>query len=200
MWALTIVNALWLALVIAIYAVPLPERATSWSVTVEYRDGKPAHVFLSADDKWRLPVELDKVDPQLIRALVALEDKRFWDHNGVDAAAIVRAAWSDLVAMRRVSGGSTLSMQLARLLEPRRRTIPNKLVDMFRALQLDARMSKREILAAYLARTPYGRNLEGIESAAWSYFGHGAGHQINPECGSTSATTNTTTMPIQIAT
>ncbi len=176
MWAITAVNLLWLALVIAVYAVPLPDRSTTWSVTVEYRDGKPAHVFLSKDHKWRLPVALDTVDPQFITALVALEDKRFWDHNGVDPLAIVRAAWSDITAMRRVSGGSTLSMQLARLLEPRPRTIPNKVVDMFRALQLDARMSKREILGAYLSRTPYGKNLEGIESAAWSYFGHDARH------------------------
>jgi penicillin-binding protein 1C len=176
MWAITVLNALWIALVVAIYAVPLADRTTTWSVTVDYRDGKPAHVFLSRDHKWRLPVALDAVDPRFIHALVALEDKRFWDHQGVDPLAIVRAAWSDLVAMRRVSGGSTLSMQLARLLEPRRRTIPNKLVDMFRALQLDARMSKREILAAYLSRTPYGKNLEGIESAARSYFGHDAQH------------------------
>jgi len=176
MWAVTVLNALWLVLVVAVYAVPLPDRTTTWSLTVEYRDGKPAHVFLSEDDKWRLPVALDKVDPQLVRSLVALEDKRFWDHHGVDPLAIVRAAISDVLAWRRVSGGSTLSMQLARLLEPRARTIPNKLVDMFRALQLDARLSKHEILAGYLGRTPYGRNLEGVETAAWSYFGHSAAH------------------------
>jgi penicillin-binding protein 1C len=176
LWAVTVLNALWLALVIAIYVVPLPDRRIGWSTSVEYRDGHPAHVFLSADDKWRLPVELERVDPAFVRALVALEDKRFWSHHGVDPIAIGRAAITDVVHLRRVSGGSTLSMQLARLLEPRRRTIPNKLVDMFRALQLDARMSKREILEHYLARTPYGRNVEGIASAAWSYFGHGAQH------------------------
>jgi penicillin-binding protein 1C len=176
MWAFTVLNALWLALVIALYAVPLPAHGLGWSVSVEYRDGQPAHVFLSPDEKWRLPVELARVDPALVRALVALEDKRFWSHHGVDPIAIARAAITDVVHLRRVSGGSTLSMQLARLLEPRRRTIPNKLVDMFRAMQLDARMPKREILEHYLARTPYGRNVEGIESAAWSYFGHGAQH------------------------
>ena len=82
-------------------------------------------------------------------------------HDGVDPIAIVRAAWTDVTRARRVSGGSTLSMQLARLLEPRPRTIPNKLIDMFRALQLDARMSKREILEHYLARTPYGAQRRG---------------------------------------
>jgi penicillin-binding protein 1C len=176
MWALTIVNALWLLLVIAIYAVPLPAHTLRWSTSVEYRDGHPAYVFLADDDKWRLPVELSRIDPELVESLVALEDKRFWSHPGVDPMAIARAAITDVVHLRRVSGGSTLSMQLARLLEPRPRTIRSKLVDMFRAVQLDARMTKREILEHYLARTPYGRNVEGIESAAWSYFGHGAQH------------------------
>ena len=176
MWTFTVLNALWLVLVVALYVVPLPQHALVWSVSVEYRDGRPAHVFLSSDEKWRLPVELERVDPKLVESLVALEDKRFWSHHGVDPIAISRAAITDVVHLRRVSGGSTLSMQLARLLEPRRRTIPSKLVDMFRALQLDARLSKREILEHYLARTPYGKNVEGIESAAWSYFGHGAQH------------------------
>ncbi|HEY5926190.1 MAG TPA: transglycosylase domain-containing protein, partial [Kofleriaceae bacterium] len=160
----------------AVYAVPLPERANDWSVTVEYRDGQPAHVFLTDDEKWRLPVSLDRVDPKLVTALIALEDKRFWDHDGVDPLAVARAAWSNVTRGRRVSGGSTLTMQLARLLEPRERSVPNKVVDMFRAMQLDLRLSKREILEEYLARTPYGDNVEGIESAAWTYFGHGAQH------------------------
>jgi penicillin-binding protein 1C len=176
MWLVTAVNALWLGLVIALYLVPMPKRELSWSVSVDYRDGEPAFVFLSEDEKWRLPVELDKVDPKFVEALVALEDKRFWSHAGVDPIAILRATWSDVSQMRRVSGGSTLSMQLARLLEPRKRTIPNKVVDMFRALQLDARMSKEQILAHYLSRTPYGRNIEGIDSAARTYFGHSAQH------------------------
>lgn len=175
-FAITILNALFLMLFVLVYALPLPERAGGWSVAVEYRDGTTAHVFLSSDDKWRLPVDLDRVDPKLIEALVALEDKRFWSHDGVDPRAIGRAAWSNVSSGRRVSGGSTLTMQLARLLEPRPRTIPNKLLDMFRAVQLDLRLTKREILEEYLARTPYGENVEGIESAAWTYFGHGAQH------------------------
>ncbi|MBS1122313.1 MAG: penicillin-binding protein [Deltaproteobacteria bacterium] len=172
----TFVNAVFLALLLLAFAVPLPARDDGWSVVVEYRDGRPAYVFLSPDDKWRLQVELERVDPKLVEALVALEDKRFWSHDGVDPVAIGRAAWTNLTHARRVSGGSTISMQLARLLEPRPRTVPNKLVDMFRALQLDLRLSKREILEAYLARTPYGENVEGVESAAWAYFGHAAQH------------------------
>ncbi|MBA3540981.1 MAG: transglycosylase domain-containing protein, partial [Deltaproteobacteria bacterium] len=178
-WALRLVtagNLAVLAILALAYLVPLPDRGDGWSTVVEYRDGRPAHVFLSPDEKWRLPVALDRVDPKLLESLVALEDKRFWSHDGVDVLAIARAAWTDVTRRRKVSGGSTLSMQLARLLEPRARTIPNKLIDMFRAVQLDLRLSKREILGEYLARTPYGANVEGIESAAWSYFGHAAAH------------------------
>jgi penicillin-binding protein 1C len=176
LWTVTVVNALWLVLVVMIYVIPLPERGAGWSVVVEYRDGRPAYVFLSPDDKWRLQTSLDRLDPKFVDALVALEDKRFWSHHGVDPIAVGRAAWSNLVHGKRVSGGSTLSMQLARLLEPRARTIPNKLLDMFRAVQLDVRLSKRDILEEYLSRTPYGENVEGVESAAWSYFGHGPQH------------------------
>ncbi len=176
LWALTAGNALLLAALLLAFVVPLPDRTTVPSVVVEYRDGRPAFVFLSPDDKWRLAVELDRVDPKLVDALVALEDQRFWRHDGVDAIAIARAAITNAAAGRVVSGGSTLTMQLARLLEPRPRTVRSKLIDMFRAVQLDLRLSKREIVEAYLARTPYGGNVEGVESAAWSYFGHGARH------------------------
>lgn len=177
--AITAINAVLLAVLALALAIPLPEhgdRSDRWSAAIEYRDGTPAYVFLARDDRWRLPVALDEVDPVFVAALVALEDKRFWHHAGVDPIAIVRAAVSDVVHARRVSGGSTLSMQLARLLEPRRRTLRAKLCDMFRAVQLDLRLSKREILEDYLSRTPYGGNVEGVESAAWSYFGHGARH------------------------
>jgi penicillin-binding protein 1C len=174
--AVTTVNALLLVLLALVFVVPLPDRDDGWSTVIEYRDGTPAHVFLSPDEKWRLQVDLDRVDSKFVESLVALEDKRFWDHDGVDPLAIGRAAWSNVTSGRRVSGGSTLSMQLARLLEPRARTIESKLADMFRAVQLDLRLSKRELLEEYLARTPYGENVEGVESAAWMYFGHGAAH------------------------
>ena len=175
-WALTIVNAAFLLLFALAFAIPLPDRSAGWSTVVEYRDGTPAYVFLSPDDKWRLRTSLERLDPKFVEALVALEDKRFWSHDGVDSLAIVRAAVTNAFRGHRVSGGSTLSMQLARLLEPRPRTVPSKLLDMFRAVQLDLRLTKREILESYLSRTPYGDNVEGVESAAWTYFGHAARH------------------------
>src|SRR5688572_20643563 len=112
LWTITVINALLAVLLVLAYALPMPVRDARWSQVVEYRDGRPAYVFLSPDDKWRLHVTLDRVDPKLIEALVALEDQRFWSHDGVDPIAIARAAWTDLIHMRRVSGGSTITMQL----------------------------------------------------------------------------------------
>jgi penicillin-binding protein 1C len=176
LWATAVLIFLTVVLIVLLYTVPLPNRDASLSTVVEYRDGVPAYVFLSSDDKWRLPVSVDGVEPLYFKALVELEDKRFWDHHGVDPWAMMRAGWSNVRHRRRVSGGSTLSMQVARLLEPRSRTITNKVIDMFRALQLDLRLSKREILQTYISRTPYGENVEGVESASWAYFGHSAAH------------------------
>src|SRR6185369_3058187 len=99
------------------------------------------------DDRWRLPTDLDDVDPAYVDALVRFEDKRFWWHPGVDPIALLRAVFVDLRAGRAETGASTLTLQLVRVLEPRPRTIPSKLVEMFRALTIELRMSKREILA-----------------------------------------------------
>ena len=160
----------------AAYVAPLPERLSAPpSVVVEYRDGTPAHVFLSPDEKWRVPVELDRVDPDYVRALLRLEDKRFYAHPGVDPIAIARAAFKNVARGRVVSGGSTITQQLVRVLEPRPRTFASKVVEALRAVQLELRLSKTEILRAYLQFVPYGRNVEGVESAAVAYFGHGTG-------------------------
>jgi penicillin-binding protein 1C len=104
LWALTAGNALLLAALLLALVVPLPDRTTVPSVVVEYRDGRPAFVFLSPDDKWRLAVEVDRNDPKLVDAMVALEDQRFLRHDGVDAVAIARAAISNAAAGRVVSG------------------------------------------------------------------------------------------------
>ncbi len=156
-----------------VWLVPLPERLQSaHSEALFYADGSVAHVFLSEDDKWRLPVQLNKVDPDYVDALVAYEDQRFWWHPGVDPVAIGRAALGNASSGRVVSGASTLTMQLVRLVEPRPRTLRSKLIECVRAVQLEQRMSKEEILAAYLSFTPYGRNVEGIESASVAFFDH----------------------------
>ncbi|WP_292266384.1 penicillin-binding protein 1C, partial [Mesorhizobium sp.] len=115
---------------------------------------------------------LDQVDKQLVDMLVTYEDKRFWDHEGVDVLALARAAGQFLNSGRIVSGGSTLSMQLARLAEPRdSRSLGSKIKQMLRALQIERRLSKREILERYLTLAPYGGNLEGVRAASLAYFG-----------------------------
>ncbi len=163
--------------VAAAWWVPLPARLFAPpSVVMEYRDGTPAHVFLAPDERWRIPTAPERVDPAYLRALLALEDKRFFHHPGVDPLAVARAAVRNVARGRRVSGASTLTMQLVRVLEPRPRTFTSKLLESFRAVQLELRLSKQEVLAAYLQFVPYGRNVEGVEAAALAYFGHTAAH------------------------
>jgi penicillin-binding protein 1C len=122
--------------------------------------------------RWRIRADLDRTDPSFLRRVVALEDGRFWLHPGVDPISALRAAVTAALRGRLTSGASTLTMQTARLLEPRRRTFAAKLYQMVRALQLQARFSKRETLALYLTLAPYGGNLEGVRAASLAYFGH----------------------------
>lgn len=122
--------------------------------------------------RWRIRADLDRTDPAFLRRLLAVEDARFYQHLGVDLVAVARAALSDLTHGRVVSGGSTISMQTARLLEPRKRTFLAKVLQALRAVQLEARLSKRQILSLYLTLAPYGGNVEGVRGAARAWFGH----------------------------
>ena len=157
--------------------IPQPERLFQPSSTaVYYRDGKVAHAFLAPDDRWRLAVELNDIDPNYIKAIVEIEDKRFWWHFGFDPLAILRAATQNILNGEVVSGASTLTMQLVRILEPRERTLTSKLIEAFRASQLEYFYTKSEILSYYLTFVPYGKNIEGVEAASLLYFGHRANH------------------------
>jgi len=142
----------------------------SYSVEVLDREGRLLRPFALADGRWRLAPE--NVDRRYVDMLVAYEDKRFFEHGGVDPLAMIRAAWQMLSHGRIVSGGSTLTMQVARLLEPREgRTLSAKLREMRRAIELEAKLSKREILNLYMALAPYGGNIEGVRAASLTYFG-----------------------------
>ena len=153
------------------YPPPLPEKLVLSGEVVD-RDGQLLRAFATPSGHWRLGVSLDQVDPQLVKMLVAYEDKRFWEHEGVDALALGRAAQQFVTNGRIVSGGSTLSMQLARLIEPRtERSFASKLKQLARALQIERRLTKREILERYLTLAPYGGNLEGVRAASLAYFG-----------------------------
>ncbi len=147
-------------------------RAGDGSTVVVDREGRLLRAFTTADGRWRLPVTTRDVDPRYLAMLVAYEDARFRDHGGVDPLAMVRAAGQAVTRGRIVSGGSTLTMQVARLLEPREeRTLPAKLRQMVRAVQLEHRFSKDQILDLYLALAPYGGNLEGVRAASLAWFG-----------------------------
>jgi penicillin-binding protein 1C len=152
-----------------LFAPPL-ERVREVSPVVLDRNGEWLMAFTTRDGTWRLEARLDEIDPEFQRRLVAIEDERFWLHPGVDPIALARASVAYARAGRVTQGGSTITMQLARLLEPRPRTIGSKLIEVIRAIQIEARLSKREILAAYLTLAPYGGNLEGVRAASRAYF------------------------------
>ncbi|MER9866117.1 penicillin-binding protein 1C [Mesorhizobium sp. M0136] len=150
---------------------PLPAALTV-STEVQDRDGQLLRAFATPDGYWRLATSLDQVDKQFVDMLVTYEDKRFWGHQGIDVLALARAAGQVATSGHIVSGGSTLSMQLARLIEPRdSRSLGSKIKQMLRALQIERRLSKREILERYLTLAPYGGNLEGVRAASLAYFG-----------------------------
>jgi penicillin-binding protein 1C len=154
-------------------AFPPPlDAATQRSAEVVDRDGRLLRAFATTDGRWRLEPDMADVDRRFVEMLIAFEDKRFRDHPGIDLRALARAALQFAASGRIVSGGSTLSMQLARLIEPReRRSISAKLMQIARALQIERRLSKDDILRLYLTLAPYGGNLEGIRAAALAWFG-----------------------------
>ena len=153
-------------------ATVLPPLGVETGVEVLDREGRLLRAFLVSDGRWRLAVTPDGVDPGYIAMLVRFEDKRFWDHSGVDPLAMARAVRLALRHGRIVSGGSTLTMQVARLLEDGPTgEFGGKLRQMRVAWALERRLSKEQILTLYLNRAPFGGNLEGVRAAALAYFG-----------------------------
>jgi penicillin-binding protein 1C len=149
---------------------PLPPPKP-YSRIVYARDGSMLQATLSADDKWRMRTRIAEVPSTLLAALIAKEDQYFYYHPGVNPFALGRAAFSNLFTGARVSGASTITMQVARMLEPKPRTLLAKVQEIFRALQLEWHYSKAEILEMYLSYLPYGGNVEGVMAASHLYFG-----------------------------
>ncbi len=141
-----------------------------YSQNVLAADSTVIKPFLAPGDKWRLQTALHETSPQLLRAVIHKEDRFFYFHPGINPFAVLRALGGNLWRGKKASGASTITMQLVRLLEPRPRTYTSKLVEMFRALQLEWGFSKDEILEMYLNLVPYGGNIEGIGSASLLYF------------------------------
>ena len=158
--------------VVSLGPLPLPQ-AREVSTSVVDRNGKLLRAYAMADGRWRLPVEAKAgVDPAYLKLLLAYEDRRFRSHAGVDPFALGRAALQLVTRGHIVSGGSTITMQLARLMEPRReRSVYAKLRQMVRALEIERQLTKDQILDLYLALAPFGGNLEGVRAASIGYFG-----------------------------
>ncbi len=165
------VIAAYAAWIVALGPAPLG-RDLDVSHAVLDRDGKLLRAYATAEGRWRLPAATAEVDPRLLRILIAYEDRRFAGHRGVDVLALARAAIQFAGSGRIVSGGSTLTMQVARLLEPRHeRSLAAKARQIVRALELEFALGKDDILALYLTLAPYGGNLEGVRAASLAYFG-----------------------------
>jgi len=155
----------------ALGPAPLGE-SLEFSTTVVDREGRLLRPYATSEGRWRLPARADSVDPRYLELLIAYEDKRFRTHSGVDPLALLRAGAQVLTHGRILSGGSTLTMQVARLLEPRaERSLVAKLRQVVRAVEIERQITKDEVLTLYLNLAPYGGNLEGIRAASLSYFG-----------------------------
>jgi len=147
-------------------------RFTHVSPEVVDKHGKLLRAFLTKDGYWRMKTTVNDVSPRYLKMLEAYEDKRFAEHYGVDVIALVRATAQFAGAGHVISGGSTLTMQVARILEPpKSRGVLTKLFQMMRAMQLEERYTKDEILTMYMTLAPFGGNLEGVRAASLSYFG-----------------------------
>jgi penicillin-binding protein 1C len=154
-----------------LFPLPMPGRSAPFALIVTARDGTPLRAFPDKLYIWRNPVTLDQVSPLYIDAVIRYEDKAFWWHFGINPFALLRASWQWLRYGRVISGGSTLTMQVARMLDPMPRSVFGKFRQMLRALQLEAHYSKREILTLYMNYAPMGGVLEGVDAASRAYLG-----------------------------
>ncbi|MBP7936423.1 MAG: penicillin-binding protein 1C [Phycisphaerae bacterium] len=156
---------------------PFPlKRLERWpaSPLVTDRHGREMLRVVGDDEQWRFVVPLERISPQLIQATIAVEDERFLLHGGIDPLAVIRAIGQNLGSLRVVSGASTLTMQICRMLDDRPRTFAAKMIEALRALQLESVYPKQRILETYLNIAPYGHNIRGVEAAARAYFGKSA--------------------------
>lgn len=161
-----------LAILVAMDAfAPLPmHRYTDISGAMLDSEGRLMHISATSDGQRRLYTDVSDVSPRYLKALITFEDKRFYRHNGVDTLALLRAAYQAVRHGRVISGGSTLTMQAAKMLDPRPRTLQAKIIEIFRAWQLERHYTKDQILSIYLTLAPMGSNIEGVKTASLLYF------------------------------
>jgi len=149
-----------------------PPQTKSYSKVIYASDGTLLTAFLTEDHKWRMRTNIEDVSPDLIKAILVKEDKNFFFHFGVDFTAIFRAIINNIFTKGKISGASTITMQVVRILEPKPRSCLNKIIEVIRAFQFELHHSKKEILSIYLSHLPLGGNIEGIKSASYIYFNH----------------------------
>jgi penicillin-binding protein 1C len=154
---------------------PLPDKI-EYSTIINGSKGEVINAYLTKDQKWRMKTELNEISPLLRKTIIAKEDKYFYSHPGINPAAIVKAFFKNVFRMKTASGASTITMQVARALEHRKRNIGSKVIETFRAFQLELKYSKSEILQMYLNLVPYGGNIEGVKSASILYFNKNPDH------------------------
>lgn len=155
---------------------PVIDPPLEWSHQIQASEGQLLRLYTTSRGHWRLPTDTDKIDPKMKQALLAYEDKHFYQHIGFDLNAIIRATWQLFKYQHLVSGASTITMQTVRLLKPKPRTLKNKLLEIYTAWRLEQVLSKKAILDLYLSLTPYGGNIQGLETACLFYFKKSAAH------------------------
>ena len=163
-----------------LFPLQLPAPDTG-STVVLARDGTPLRAFADSDGVWRYPITAKQVSPLYLQALLTYEDRWFYRHPGINPYALLRGVVDALRHGHVVSGGSTLTMQVARIIAPIPHTFGGKLVQIFRALQLEAHLSKAQILELYLNHAPFGGPIQGVEAASWAYLGKPASRLSHAE-------------------
>jgi penicillin-binding protein 1C len=158
--------------IIALVLLPLPKNIQKeYSVVIKFKNGDVMRIYKTTDDSFRIYTSIDEIDPKLINAALCYEDKYFYYHLGINPFSIIRALYQNLKARKTISGGSTITMQLVKIINPRPRTISSKLLEAITALHYELHLSKKQILQFYFNYAPYGGNLYGVAAAAYSYFG-----------------------------
>src|SRR5947207_11796630 len=154
---------------------PLPDKI-EYSTIITDSKGEVINAYLTSDQKWRMKTELKEISPLLKKTIIAKEDKYFYSHPGINPIAIVKAFFKNIFRMKTTSGASTITMQVARALEHRKRNLGSKIIENFRSFQLELKYNKNEILQMYLNLVPYGGNIEGVKSASILYFNKNPDH------------------------
>ena len=152
---------------------PFPYEAIKniqYSKCIFDSQGNLLRAFTNKDGLWLMPVELKEINPQLINATLSIEDNRFKKHFGVDPFAVIRAAKLNFKNGKTISGASTISMQVVRIIENRKRSLPNKIIEAVHAIRLETLYPKDQILKLYFEIAPYGGNIHGVKAASFKYF------------------------------